>query len=592
MYTQTPRAARFVRAGIIGAALFSALTSCSISPTQREDRDPEAATGLSQKTEASSQQFMVSAANPYAAKAGSKILSKGGNAIDAAIAVQLVLNLVEPQSSGIGGGAFLLYWDQSKRELVTFDGRETAPGQADSNLFHQPNGEPMKWIEAVVGGKSVGVPGVLKMFEKAHQRYGTLPWATLFEDAIQLAEKGFTVSPRLEKLVAAGINPGLKRSGATRQYFFPNEQPIKAGKKLKNPMFADALRRIAEEGSAAFYGGSIAQNIVDKVNNDLDNPGQLTLEDLSSYEAKIRPPVCAPYRSYKICGMGPPSSGGLTVIQTMQILSYFDLPAMQPLSTESIHIITQAQRLAFADRNTYIADSDFVSVPVRAMLDPLYAKNRAQLINLDQDMGKAKPGHPAGVMSRSTARSPELPSTSHFSIVDKQGNGVSVTTSIEMAFGSSLMVDGFLLNNQLTDFSFAAEANGTSVANKVEPGKRPRSSMAPTMVFDKNGELVLLIGSPGGSRIINYVIETLVALLDWDLSIQDAINLPHFGNRNGATDLEKGSDLEGKKAALEMMNHTVNIRDLNSGLHGIKIGPEGNLTGGADPRREGLATGQ
>lgn len=592
MYKKTALATRFIRTGIIGVALLSSLTSCSDNATQREDRDPEAATGLAHKTEVSSQQFMVSAANPYAANAGSKILAKGGSAIDAAIAVQLVLNLVEPQSSGIGGGAFLLYWDQSKKELVTFDGRETAPSKADSNLFHQPDGKPMKWIEAVVGGRSVGVPGVLKMFEKAHQRYGTLPWATLFEEAIQLAEQGFIVSPRLEKLVTAGINPGLKRSGATRQYFFPNEQPIKAGQKLKNATFARALRRIASEGTSAFYTGTIAQHIVDKVNNDPDNPGQLSLEDLSSYEAKIRPPVCAPYRSYKICGMGPPSSGGLTVLQTMQILSYFDLPAMQPLSTESIHLITQAERLAFADRNTYIADSDFVAVPVKALLDPLYAKSRAQLISLQQDMGKAKPGRPAGVISRSTARSPELPSTSHFSIVDKQGNGVSVTTSIEMAFGSSLMVDGFLLNNQLTDFSFTAEANGASIANKVESGKRPRSSMAPTMVFDKNGELILLIGSPGGSRIINYVIETLVALLDWNLSIQDAINLPHFGNRNGATDLEKNSSIEAKKAELEAMNHRVNIRDLNSGLHGIKINTKGQLTGGADPRREGLATGQ
>ena len=567
------------------------LSSCSSPPAPREDRDPEAATGLTLKTEVRSEHYMVSAANPYASHAGSKILAKGGNAIDAAIAVQLVLNLVEPQSSGIGGGAFLLYWDHDKQQLTTFDGRETAPAKADSNLFYGSDGKPMKWIDAVVGGRSVGVPGVLKMLEKAHKQYGTLPWATLFEEAITLAEQGFIVSPRLEKLLNADINPGLRRTGAARDYFYPNGEALKAGQKLTNPALAKALREIAKNGISAFYNGTIAQQIITKVNNDPDNPGQLNQQDFANYQAKIRPPVCADYRSYKICGMGPPSSGGLTVLQTMQILSHFDLATMEPLSTDSIHIITQAQRLAFADRNTYIADSDFVAVPVDALLNPLYARQRAKSINLHKDMGKAMPGHMESATSWSEAQSPELPSTSHFSIVDQHGNGVSTTTSIEMAFGSSLMVNGFLLNNQLTDFSFVSERDGAKIANSVEAGKRPRSSMAPTMVFDKNGQLILLIGSPGGSRIINYVIETLVGLLDWRLSIQDAINLPHFGNRNGATDLEKGTKITAHKGALEAMGHKVNIRDLNSGLQGIKIDRDGKLNGGADPRREGVATG-
>ena len=568
------------------------LSSCSSPPAPREDRDPEAATGLTLKTEVRSEHYMVSAANPYASHAGSKILAKGGNAIDAAIAVQLVLNLVEPQSSGIGGGAFLLYWDHDKQQLTTFDGRETAPAKADSNLFYGSDGKPMKWIDAVVGGRSVGVPGVLKMLEKAHKQYGTLPWATLFEEAITLAEQGFIVSPRLEKLLNTDINPGLQRTGAARDYFYPNGESLKAGQKLTNPALAKALREIARNGISDFYNGAIAQQIITKVNNDPDNPGQLDQQDFNNYQAKIRPPVCADYRSYKICGMGPPSSGGLTVLQTMQILSHFDLAKMEPLSAQSIHIITQAQRLAFADRNTYIADSDFVAVPIDALLNPLYTRQRAQLINLSKDMGKATPGHVMNATSWSEAQSPELPSTSHFSIVDQHGNGVSTTTSIEMAFGSSLMVNGFLLNNQLTDFSFVSERDGARIANSVEPGKRPRSSMAPTMVFDKNGQLILLIGSPGGSRIINYVIETLVALLDWKLSIQDAINLPHFGNRNGATDLEKGTKITVRKDALEAMGHKVNVRDLNSGLQGIKIDRDGKLNGGADPRREGVATGQ
>ena len=351
MYKKTTQRARLFTAGVLYAMILALLSSCSPTPPEREDRDPEAATGLTNQEETVSDQYMVSAANQYASESGSRILALGRNAIDAAVSVQMVLNLVEPQSSGIGGGAFLLYWDQSKKELVTFDGRETAPSSADSTLFHGADGKPMKWIEAVVGGRSVGVPGVLKMFEKAHTQYGNLPWATLFEDAIKLAEKGFVVSPRLEKLVAADINPGMKRAGNTRDYFFPKGQAIQAEQTLTNPKLAEALKMIAAQGTSAFYQGDIAKQIIQAVNNDRDNPGQLSLQDLSNYEAQTRPPVCADYRGYKVCGMGPPSPCGLTVLQRLQILIHFTLPNMEPLSTESNHINSPAMRPAFAARH-------------------------------------------------------------------------------------------------------------------------------------------------------------------------------------------------------------------------------------------------
>ena len=564
---------------------------CIAKVPAAETRDPEAATGFQHKQSIKSKMFMVSAANPYAVKAGYRVLKEGGSAIDAAIAVQMVLTLVEPQSSGIGGGAFILHWDNDSHNLTSWDGRETAPSAATSDLFLDTNGQPMNWWDALAGGRSVGTPGVIAALAKVHKEHGKLPWSDLFKEAIELSEEGFKVSERLHLLIAKKTNPALGRYDKAANYFYPNGQPLQTGATLRNPELADTLKRIATLGPTAFYSGDIAKDIVTTVKNAQDNPGLLTEGDLSSYEAKKRSPVCAPYHQYKVCGMGPPTSGGITTLQILSLLEPFNLNTYPPMDANAIHLFSQASRLAYADRDTYIADSDFVDVPVTGLLDRSYLKERSTLINLKQDMNTA----PAGVIPKSTAFSIgstlAQPSTSHISIVDASGNAVSMTTSIEMAFGSTLMVRGFLLNNQLTDFSFRSKQDGKPVANRVQANKRPRSSMSPMMVFDSNNELLLVIGSPGGSRIINYVAKTIIGILDWSLDIQHAIDLPNVSNRNGTTDLELDSSAADLKEALEKKGHEIKIRELNSGLHGILVTPEG-LVGGADSRREGIAMGQ
>lgn len=558
-----------------------------------ETRDPEADTGRSAKSLVRAESFMVSTANPYATKAGYDILKKGGTAVDAAIAVQMVLTLVEPQSSGIGGGAFALVWDNKNRKLITYDGRETAPQAVEESLFLDDNGNPLNWWQALAGGRSVGVPGVPALLKKVHERYGRLPWETLFQDAIRLSMGGFKVSERLHQLVAKRTNPALGRYDEAWRYFFPNGSPVPTGTMLKNPVLADTLKRIALMGPSAFYKGDIALDMVRVVRSVQDNPGFLTVDDLSGYRAKQRPPVCAGYRGYKVCGMGPPTSGGMTVIQILTMLESWGLQSMKPLSPKAVHLFTQAARLAYADRAVYMADSDFVPVPVKGLTDPGYLSHRADLIDPESDIGKAAAGKPPGIEHAfAPADSPEQPGTSHFSIVDAEGNAVSMTTSIEMAFGSTLMTRGFLLNNQLTDFSFLPDKNGAKVANRVQGGKRPRSSMSPMMVFDSTGNrLVMIIGSPGGSRIINYVAKTIIAVLDWKLDIQTAIDLPHFVNRNGVTDLESGTAAASLKDSLIQMGHKIRLRELNSGLHGIVLRKNG-LEGGADSRREGLVMGK
>ena len=558
---------------------------------KREDREPEAATGIVVQKSVEAQQFMVAAANPYASQAGYNILAQGGSAIDAAIAVQLVLTLVEPQSSGIGGGAFILHWDKSRKHLTTFDGRETAPAKSHSGLFLNTEGKPIPWIEAVVGGRSVGVPGVLHALKKAHEKYGKLPWAALFKDAIELADKGFTVSPRLEKLVSMRFNPGVTKLSPINDYFFPNGEPIKAGQTLINKPLAKVYRTLAKEGIAPFYQGWIAKNIVNAVQNAAIAPGYLSLTDMASYQSKQLPSVCGPYKNYQVCGMAPPSSGGIAVIQILAQLMDYDLAKYPANSVEAAHLFTQSSKLAFADRAKYIADADFVNVPTQALIAPDYLKTRAELISLKTDMGKAQAGNPEGAIARADDNAYELPSTSHISIVDSQGNAISMTTSIEMAFGSAVMVDGFILNNQLTDFSLAPKQNGNWVANRLEPFKRPRSSMAPMMVFGDDNNLELVVGSPGGSRIINYVAQTIIGILDWQLDPQSSIDLPKMTNRNGVTTLEKGTKLADIKPALEALGHTVRLRDLNSGLHVIQVKGK-QLIGGADPRREGKVLGQ
>ncbi|MBU2892994.1 gamma-glutamyltransferase [Colwellia sp. D2M02] len=578
---------------------FSALTflisqtffTLAASAQVREVREPEGATGFFAKKAVYGKKHMVASANEYASKAAFSMLENGGSAVDAAIAAQLVLTLVEPQSSGIGGGAFMLHWHKKSQQLTTFDGRETAPKLATSELFLDKHGKPLPWMKAVVGGKSVGVPGLLAALKKAHVQQGNLPWADLFTPAIELAEQGFVVSPRLEKLLGMDMNPGLHQLPEINQYFFPNGVKIKAGDILKNPDLAKAYRSIAKEGIEVFYRGWIAKKIVEKVQNSAISPGTLSEQDMAAYQAIERSPVCGPYHQYNVCGMAPPSSGGIAVIQILAQLQSFDLAKLTPNSLPAVHLISQSARLAFADRNKYIADSDFVSVPVTGLLDKDYLASRATLINESKDMGVAVAGDPKKSQHLALDNAIERPSTSHLSIVDQFGNAVSMTSSIENGFGSALMVQGFILNNQLTDFSLAPQVNGKLVANRVEPLKRPRSSMAPMMVFDQNKSLKLIVGSPGGSRIINYVAQTIVGVLDWQLNIQEAINLPKFTNRNKVTTLEVDTSISELKLALEEKGHKVRVSALNSGVQGIEI-KAGELIGGADPRREGLVLGQ
>ena len=536
---------------------------------------------------------MVAAAHPEAVTAGLAMLRSGGSAADAAVAVQLVLNLVEPQSSGIGGGAFLLYHDGATKELIAYDGRETAPMAAAETLFLKPDGTPMKFFDAVVGGRSVGVPGTVALLAAVHERYGRLPWERLFAPAITLAENGFTVTPRLEASLQGGRGERLRTYAPAAAYFFPGGEPLKAGSIVTNKPFAETLRTIAKEGPSAFYTGDIARDIVATVQGVTGNPGVLAEADLATYRVIKRAPVCHPYRGRRVCGMGPPSSGALTVGQILGILEHFDLPSLGPDNPDSWHLIAEASKLAFADRALYMADTDFVPVPVKGLLDPAYLTARAQSIVLDSALATpVTAGNPPWRDGSRVAPDPSQgrPGTSHISIVDGDGNAVSMTTTIEGAFGSQLMVRGFLLNNELTDFSFMPAREGRTVANRVEPGKRPRSSMAPTIVFDSGGNLELIVGSPGGSRIIGYVAQTLVAVLDWGLDIQAAIDLGHVINRNGATDIEAGASATRFQATLAARGHEVNIRDLNSGLHGIAVTKDG-LRGGADPRREGVARG-
>lgn len=539
-----------------------------------------------------SEDFMVSTANPHASRAARDIILQGGSAVDATIAAQMVLTLTEPQSSGIGGGAFMLHFDAADGAVVSYDGRETAPASATPDLFQHADGTLMGWTEAAEGGIPVGIPGVLAMLELAHGEHGNLPWADLFEPAIKLARNGFEISPRLHEVL--DWIEGPERFPALHALYFDadgNRKPV--GTVLTNPKLADTLEILAQHGADAFYTGVIAQRIIDAVGGSEVNPAVMTMSDFAAYQAVERPAVCVDYRTWNVCGMGPPSSGGVTVAQILLLLEGHDLSAIEPGSLEALHLISEAQRLAYADRNLYLADSDFVSVPVDALIDEAYLAERAKLIDPAGSMGEAQPGVLEGWDDSSLAPDDGTHgfSTSHISIVDASGNAVSMTTSIERGFGSRLMSGGFMLNNELTDFSFEADVDGVPIANRVEAGKRPRSSMAPTIVLDANGELVMAIGTVGGSRIITYVAKTLIAALDWQLDIQAAIELPHHLNRNGPTELEAGTDLERHVVDLEALGHEVSLRDMTTGLSGFII-ENGVIYGGADPRREGIALGK
>ena len=603
--------ARRSAAALAAAALSLTLSAPAVAQTPPP---PELPSGWTPKEIAYAKHDMVTAANPLAVDAGRFILALGGSAVDAAIAVQMVLNLVEPQSSGIGGGAFLLHYDARKKRVESYDGRETAPAEATPNLFIGPNGQPLGFAAAVIGGRSVGTPGLLRLLELAHKEHGRLPWPLLFGPAIKLANDGFAISPRMASSLAAD-RANICSQVPARDYFCNPDGTTKAeGTILQNPAFADTLRQIARRGANAFYTGPIAQDIVNQVRNHPTNPGLLSLTDLAGYQAKKREPVCGTYRlTWTVCGMGMPSSGGATVLQTLGILESFDVAALTPQSVPAVHLISEAYRLAYADRGKYMADSDFVYVPVDGLIDKNYLKQRAQIIDLTRSMGVPQPGTPPGAqLARGMDNALELPSTSHISIVDRRGNAVSMTTTIETGWGSRQFVRGFLLNNQLTDFSFTAtDAQGNPIANRVQPGKRPRSSMAPTIVLDPRNELKMVIGSPGGANIIQYVTKTLIGVLDWNLNIQQAIELGNFGAATSATTtLERGSPVGTAAIAdgLRALGHTVNIADQNSGLHGITVQPRAGrgdrsdsdddrrknrqrLAGGADPRREGVARG-
>ena len=534
---------------------------------------------------------MVAAANPLAAEAGLEMLKAGGSAVDAAIAVQMVLNLVEPESSGIGGGAFMLAFDPRTRTTTSFDGREMAPASAMPGMFLGPDGKARPKLQAIPGGLSVGVPGVIAMLEMAHKKYGKLPWARLFQPAIKLAENGFPVGPKLARTIARW--PQMADMPDIRHTFHHSDgTPFKEGEILKEPKLAASLRAVAEGGGKAFYSGEIAQEIVDAVQRAPRNQGGMTLADLAGYRAKERPPVCGDYRQWRLCSMGPPSSGGIAIVQILGMLQHFPASQLQPNTLSEAHLFTQASRLAYADRAKYLADSDFVDVPVKGLLDKGYIASRAALINPSKDMGKAEAGNPPEKHAQFSPQiSPVLHGTSHMTIVDRNGMVIAMTTSVEFVFGAEIMAGGFLLNNTLTDFSLQPEIDGKLVANAPAPDKRPLSAMSPTIVFDRDGNFLLSVGSPGGPAIIDYVAQTLVAMLDGGLTPQKAIDLPRQLNLNGPTRLESSPANEALVPGLKAMGHDVTIQNgEGSGLHGIEK-VKGGYIGGADPRRDGVVIG-
>ncbi len=601
------RAARAWRWRVGLAALL--LAGCASPPappaTQEALRPlPEGASGVTAKTGWSAQRFMVATANPLATEAGYRILRSGGSAVDAAIAVQMVLALVEPQSSGLGGGAFLMHWDG--RQVQAWDGRETAPAAADERLFLRADGTEMPFMQAVVGGRAVGVPGAVRMLEAVHAEHGKLPWAALFEPAIALAEQGFAISPRLHALLRANL--ALQRDAQAGPYFFGLDgQPRPVGHRLMNPALAQVLRAIAAGGSAALHRGPVAADIVARVRGHATHPGLLSEADLAAYRPRQRDPICTNWlKDYRVCGMPPPSSGHLVIMQILGLLERLpgvDAPPADGLPRDAwLHTYIEAARLAAADRALYVADPDFVTAPGGRwanLLDPAYLRQRAARIG-PQRMPSAPPGIPGGATSAFGAQPEQAEfGTSHWSVVDAEGRAVAMTSTIEYAFGAQVMSDGgtgraggFLLNNQLTDFAFApADAQGRPIANRVQAGKRPRSSMSPTLVFDRrDGRLLMSLGSAGGATIIDATAKTLIGTLNWGLSPQQAIALPNFGSYNNALVLERGRFPESTRAAMQALGHTVTEAELTSGLHAIQRTPGGWLAG-ADPRREGVAQG-
>lgn len=549
---------------------------------------PEPSSQFTNKRMVFARQHMVVSANPYISEAGNMILAQGGNAVDAAIATALMVSLVEPQSGGIGGGGFILYLNPKENILTSIDARETSSNTTKENQYLDSNDKPLNYGQAVSLGTSVGVPSLLKGLALLHQKYGNLEWKKLFLPTIRLAKEGFIISPRLHTLIVK--DPFLlKNTNASRYFFDKDLNPLPIGYLLKNPELAKVLEEVSIHGVEKFYEGEIAKDITRAVNQHL-TPGGLNGDDLKQYQAVERKVVCGPYRSWKICGMAPPSSGGITLISMLGILQNFPLSQLDEI--DYLHFLSEAGRLAYADRDRYIADPDFIDIPIDSMMDTKYTKERSHLISKSKSMRKAKPGifNQLPVQLGSDSNS-ELPATSHISIVDKNGQAVSMTISVASAFGSRIMTNGFFLNNEMTDFSFMAKENQQLIANRIEPTKRPRSSMSPTFVFDEQQRLVMALGSAGGPSIINYVAKTITGVLDRNFNIQEAIDYPNIGSRNQETELEKESMVEKYAQELQGRGHPILIREMNSGTQGIFINRDG-LWGGVDGRREGVAIGQ
>ena len=532
-------------------------------------------------------QGVVSAADPRATAAGQEILRQGGSATDAAIAMLLALNVVEPQSSGIGGGGFIVHHGGATGALDTIDGRETAPAAARPDRFLGADGKPRPFIEIWPGGYSVGVPGSLRLAERAHAKWGKLPWAALFAPAIKLADEGFVVNARLAGALKQ-VAPVWKDFPAMRALYWRDGRPLAEGETFRNPAMAAILRRIAAEGPQAFYAGDNAKAVADAVTNAPKNPVPLTEGDLAGYVAKDRPGVCGPYRSWTVCGMGPPSSGGLSVLQILTMVERFPLATWGKDDARSWQVIGEAMRLAYADRDLYEADRDFVDVPVAGLLDRDYLKRRSALISVTKARGHYEPGIPPGAPARTRATPGELGGTTHFVAVDTAGDIVSWTNTVESAFGSQLTANGYVLNNELTDFSHAPVGpDGDLVANRVQPGKRPMSSMSPTIVYDRSGKPVFAIGAAGGRTIIMQIAKALIAHFDWGLSAQDAIALGLvFFDKDGLV-LEQGTTLEAMEAPLEARGQHVTLGRLGLKANAAERLPDGRWIGAADPRSPG-----
>ncbi len=532
---------------------------------------------------------MVAAANPLAVEAGLRILRGGGSAVDAAIAVQAVLGLVEPQSSGIGGGAFMLHYDAGTGDVVAYDGREVAPRGAIPEMFLLPDGKPRPFFEAVKSGRSTGVPGAVAMLALAHQRHGRLRWSEPWQPAVEIAERGFAVSPRLNQMILQAMSMAPLAADAARYLTIDGKTTLPVGHLLRNAEYAATLRRIASQGPRGFYRGPVAQAIVAAVSRD-PVPGTLSLADLSGYVPAVHEPICRGYRIYRVCGMGPPSSGGIAVLGVLGILENVDMSASGPQTALGWHRFIEAQRLAYADRDMYVADDRFVQVPVAGLLDPAYLAGRAALISSERAIGSVAAGDPPGAARRGRDATGGNTGTSHFVVVDSQGNVVSMTTTIESVFGSQRMAGGFFLNNQLTDFSFrTVDDSGAPIANAPAAGKKPRSSMSPTLVF-QDGAFKLAVGSPGGNSIISYVAKAVIGMLDWGLSPQAAVELPNVVARGPVLPEQARLDPQ-LLAALQALGHNIRLTSRGgegSGLHAVMVMADGSLAGAADSRREGV----